>query len=336
MTLGNTRFAIVGAGAISQGYAQAFQTCDNDVELVAVIDTRAEAAKSLAEVLGCQWFDSHRAIPDDVEIDAVLVCTPPVSHPEICQHFIERKAHVLCEKPFAVSSSEAEQVVEAGRDHGVHVTMASKFRYVDDVIRAKQIVDSGILGDIILFENAFTARVDMSNRWNSDPLVSGGGVLIDNGTHSVDICRYFLGPLAQVQVMEGKRSQDLKVEDTVRIFVRSESGVIGNIDLSWSINKELNRYISVYGTQGTVFVGWQESKYRQSSSPQWTTFGHGYDKVQAFRSQICNFARAINGDEILLINGDDALASVRVIEAAYDSLRENHWTNVDNGLAALA
>jgi predicted dehydrogenase len=214
------------------------------------------------------------------------------------------------------------------------VTVASKFRYVDDVIRAKQIVDSGILGDIILFENAFTARVDMTNRWNSDPLVSGGGVLIDNGTHSVDICRYFLGPLARVQVMEGKRSQDLKVEDTVRIFVRSESGVIGNIDLSWSINKELDRYISVYGTQGTVFVGWQESKYRQSSSPQWTTFGRGYDKVQAFRSQICNFARAINGREILLINGDDAVASVRVIEAAYDSLRANHWTDVKNGAAA--
>jgi predicted dehydrogenase len=226
-------------------------------------------------------------------------------------------------------------VVEAGRKHGVLVTMASKFRYVDDVIRAKQIVDSGILGDIILFENAFTARIDMSNRWNSDPLVSGGGVLIDNGTHSVDICRYFLGPLEQVQVMEGKRSQDLKVEDTVRIFVRSESGVIGNIDLSWSINKELDRYISVYGTQGTVFVGWQESKYRQSSAPQWTTFGNGYDKVQAFRSQICNFARAIKGQEILLINGEDALASVRVIEAAYESLRENYWTAVNNGETVL-
>ena len=284
MTNRRTRFAIVGAGAISQGYAQAFQTCDNEVEVAAVIDTRAKAAKSLAEVLGCAWYDSHRNLPDDVGIDAVLVCTPPVSHPEICHHFIEREIHVLCEKPFAVNSGEAEQVVEAGRKRGVHVTMASKFRYVDDVIRAKQIVDSGILGDIILFENAFTARVDMSNRWNSDPLVSGGGVLIDNGTHSVDICRYFLGPLARVQVTEGKRSQDLKVEDTVRIFVRSESGVIGNIDLSWSINKELDRYISVYGTQGTVFVGWQESKYRQSSSPQWTTFGRGYDKIQAFRS----------------------------------------------------
>jgi predicted dehydrogenase len=319
MNNGTTRFAIIGAGAISQGYAQAFQTCDNEVEVVVVADTRADAAKSLAEVLGCPWFDSHRAIPDDLEIDAVLVCTPPASHPEICHHFIERKVHVLCEKPFAVSTSEAEQVIETGRAHGVHVTMASKFRYVDDVIRAKQIVDSGILGDIILFENAFTARVDMTNRWNADPLVSGGGVLIDNGTHSVDICRYFLGPLAQVQVMEGKRSQNLRVED-----------------LSWSINKELDRYISVYGTQGTVFVGWQESKYRQSSSPQWTTFGHGYDKIQAFRSQICNFARALRGREILLINGEDALASVRVIEAAYDSLRENHWTDVGNGVAARA
>ena len=143
--------------------------------------------------------------------------------------------------------------------------MASKFRYVDDVIRAKQIVDSGILGDVVLFDNAFTARVDMSKRWNSNPDVSGGGVLIDNGTHSVDIARYFLGPLAEVHVVEGRRSQGLKVEDTVQIFVRSEQGAMGTIDLSWSINKELDRYISIYGTQGTVFVGWKEARYRQAS-----------------------------------------------------------------------
>jgi predicted dehydrogenase len=213
--------------------------------------------------------------------------------------------------------------------------MASKFRYVEDVVRANRIVTSGILGEIVLFENAFTSRVDMKSRWNAEPRISGGGVLIDNGTHSVDLMRYFLGPLADVQVVEGKRVQGLAVEDTVRIFVRSCNGVMGTIDLSWSINKELDSYINIYGSQGTVFVGWKESKFRQSSSRDWVTFGRGYDKIQAFRSQITNFAKAIRGEEALLITPEDALASVEVIEAAYAALHQNTWTAVNhrNGTA---
>jgi predicted dehydrogenase len=130
--------------------------------------------------------------------------------------------------------------------------------------------------------------------------------------------------------MEGRRAQNLEVEETVRVFVRSAKGVIGNIDLSWSINKELNRYISIYGSRGTVLVGWKESKYRQSSSSDWVNFGKGYDKVGAFRNQIVNFARSIGGKERLLIDPGDALASVEVVEAAYNSLREDHWTTVNN------
>jgi predicted dehydrogenase len=213
----------------------------------------------------------------------------------------------------------------------VTLTMATKFRYVEDVVRAKSIVTSGILGEIVLFENAFTSRVDMSSRWNSDPAISGGGVLIDNGTHSVDLMRYFLGPLADVQVVEGKRSQGLAVEETVHIFVRSTRGVMGAIDLSWSINKELDSFLNIYGTQGAVTVGWKESKYRKSSSSDWVVFGKGYDKVEAFRNQINNFSRAIAGEESLLVTPEDALASVEVVEAAYAALRENRWTTVNVG-----
>jgi predicted dehydrogenase len=170
--MATTKFAIVGAGAISQGYAQAFQTCD-EAEVIGVADLRTNAAQSLAEVLGCQAFDSYHDMSEECDLDAILVCTPPASHPEICLHFIEEKVHVLCEKPFAVSSEEALRVVNAANEQGVKITMASKFRYAGDVIKAKQIVDSGVLGEIVLFENAFTSFVDMSKRWNSDPEISG-------------------------------------------------------------------------------------------------------------------------------------------------------------------
>jgi predicted dehydrogenase len=110
---------------------------------------------------------------------------------------------------------------------------------------------------------------------------------------------------------------------------------MGNVDLSWSINKELDSYINIYGSNGTISVGWKESKYRQSTSKDWVVFGKGYNKVQAFRSQIENFARAIRGQDKLLITAEDALASVEVIEACYASLRQQNWVPV-NGPARRA
>jgi predicted dehydrogenase len=325
------RFGIVGAGAIAQVYAEVFKNLE-DARLIAVADVRAETAQALSEGIGCQSYNSYQAMAKKEKLDAVIICTPPVTHPEICLHFLERKVHVLCEKPLSIDVKSARLMVAAAKNLDLKLTMASKFRYVEDVIRAKSIVASGILGEIVLFENSFTSRIDMSSRWNADINISGGGVLIDNGTHSVDLMRYFLGPLAEVQVVEGKRLQGLAVEDTVRIFVRSTSDIMGSIDLSWTINKELDSYIHIYGSHGTVFVGWKESKYRQSSSRDWIVFGKGYDKLQAFRSQIKNFCMAIVGEQPLLIDAEDALASVEVIEATYAALRQNQWVAVDRKL----
>ena len=333
MTAKKVTVGIVGAGAIAQSYVQAIENAEC-ATLSGVADSNDDAAAAVAEKTGCTAYASHKELLDAGVCDAVVVSTPPATHPEICMDFLKSGVHVLCEKPMAISSEDALEMLATADKHESLLTMGSKFRYVNDVIKAKSIVDSGILGDIVLFENAFTGWVNMTERWNSQPAISGGGVLIDNGTHSVDIMRYFLGPIDEVQAVEGKRLQSEMVEDTVRIFAHSLDGVMGSVDLSWSLNKELDTYIEIYGSAGTIKVGWRGSRYRQSSSAEWIEFGTGYDKVQAFTSQIENFCKAIRNEEMLVITAEDALASVRVVEAAYQSMRKNAWVSVGRESAA--
>lgn len=321
-------FGLIGTGGIAQSYVQAFETSEN-AKLVAVCDVRLDAANATAAKFGIAAYATvEELLKHEPTIEAVILCTPPNTHESITLQCLREGVHVLCEKPFTLTPASARRMVNAAAAEKRLLTMASKFRCVEDVSKAKKIIDSGILGEVILFENAFTGRVEMTNRWNSKLAIAGGGVLIDNGTHSVDLMRYFLGPLAEVHSVEGKRTQNLEVEDTVRIFVRSAAGVMGSVDLSWSLNKELDWYVNIYGTQGTIQVGWKESRYRQAGGKDWVVFGAGYHKVNAFRAQIDNFSLAVRGEAKLLVTTEDAIASVDVVEAAYRSLRSAPWTGV--------
>lgn len=320
-------FVIIGAGGISRAYAQAFLQ-GLPFRLIGVADIRLEAAQEVAALVDAPAFDNVRNMLDQLRPDAAIVCTPPSTHPEICIELMERGVHVLCEKPLAIHSADATRMAETAALCNVVFTMGSKFRFVSDVRKAKEIIESGILGEVILFENAFAGFVDMSQRWNSKREVSGGGVLIDNGTHSVDILRFLLGSITELQVVEGRRVQQLEVEDTAHLFVRTAAGVMGSIDLSWSMNRIQPHFISIYGSRGSLFVGWKESKYRTADAADWTIFGSGYDKVASFSNQLRNFAGAINGTEELIITPMDALASVQVIETAYAALRSQSWHSV--------
>jgi predicted dehydrogenase len=321
------KFALIGAGGIAQAYAQAF-TQSECCQLVAVADVREEAAQALAEIVSGKAYNNYQTLAENETLDAVIVSTPPNSHPEIACYFMERQVPVLCEKPLCLTVAEAEKILETAKENKVLFTMASKFRYSEDVIKAKGILASGILGEVVQFENAFTAKVEMSKRWNSQAEISGGGVLIDNGTHSVDIIRYFLGGIESVLAVETGSTQSLKVDENVKMFVKTKNNVTASIDLTWGINKELPHFISIYGTNGTLHVGWRESKYKLNSSPDWTVFGKGYDKVASFKGKIENFSHVLQGKEDLRIKPDDALASVQVIEAAYKSLNQNLWQAV--------
>ena len=326
------KFGLVGAGGIAQAYAQAFNQ-SNCCELVAVADVRPEAANALAEIVGGKAYGDYKQL-SDVELDAMIVATPPSTHPEIACFFMALGIPVLCEKPLCLSVAEAETMINTAAANNVLFTMASKFRYCEDVVRAKGILASGMLGDVLQFENAFTAKVDMSKRWNSNAEFSGGGVLIDNGTHSVDIIRYFMGGIESVLVVDAGGTQGLSVDENVKMFAKTKNNVTASVDLTWGINKELPYFISIFGTNGALHIGWRESKYKLNSNPDWTVFGSGYDKVSSFKGKIENFAGALRGVEELLIKPEDALASVRVIEAAYKSLNQNLWQPVAEKVSA--
>ena len=188
------RFGLIGAGGIAQAYAQAFnesECCD----LVAVADVRIESAAALGRDVGGTQLYRLQALPKTKAnwMRSSLRRRRQIASRDRVLSLWTAALPVLCEKPLCPTVADAEKMIAAAEKAGVLFTMASKFRYCDDVIKAKGILASGVLGDVLQFENAFTAKVDMSKRWNSDARVSGGGVLIDNGTHSVDIIRYFLG-----------------------------------------------------------------------------------------------------------------------------------------------
>jgi predicted dehydrogenase len=324
---GHVDVALVGCGRIAQTHLEALQRVA-DFRLQAVADLRPQVAQSVANQFGCAAVEDYRRLPDSHALAAVIVASPPSSHAEVARFFLERGIHVLCEKPLAITTAEAAALVATAEEHDSLLMMAAKFRYVDDVVRAKGVIDSGILGDVILFENVFCSKVDMRGRWNSDSAIAGGGVLIDNGTHSVDLAQFLLGEIVQVRAEEGKRVQDLGVEDTCRLFFRTAAGAMGSIDLSWSLHKERDAYLEVFGPGGVLSIGWRSSKYRQSEKLDWIEFGRGYDKLAAFTSQLRNFAGSILGRELPLISAADGLQSVRVIEAAYRSLGADRWVDV--------
>jgi predicted dehydrogenase len=329
------RFGLIGAGRIAESYGDAFQSSVN-AQLAGVADTRLDAAQTLSQRFGCNYYESYLDLADSKTVDAMVVATPPDTHPSICLDLLERGIAVLCEKPVSIDPESARLIQKTSREKKVAFTMASKFRYVEDVVRARNIVESGILGDIVLFENTFMSYVEMSGRWNTDSAVSGGGVLIDNGTHSVDIMRYFIGPLASIHAVAGPQIQGLAVEETVHVTARAESRAIGRMDLSWSINKQCDDYIAIYGSKGTLRVGWKASLYKQTGNSTWIQFGNGYNKVQAFRDQIQNFSAAVQGLERLLIDASDAIASVDGIYAGYAALRSGSWVEISAAGATAA
>lgn len=318
---------LVGCGRIAQSHLEVLPRL-KEAQVTAVCDVDSDLAACTAEEQGCRNYCNLQDMLERETLDAVFVCAPPAHHAEIAITCLERGLHVLCEKPLALNSDESVRMYRAAKRANRVLSLASKFRHMPTMIKAKAQIKAGLIGQPILYFNRFAGRVDMAGRWNSVPSVSGGGVLIDNGTHSVDVARYLLGPVTRVAAHAPCSLQGLDVEDTV--VLSFECGqTAGSIQLTWSLDNLYDPFVRIEGTEGVLQVGWKESSYRLYRSQEWIPFGEPYNKLVVLENQDRHFLECVQGKVEPLIDVQDGLQSVRVIEAAYEALHTGRWITVD-------
>ena len=323
-----TRVVVVGAGGIGSAYADLLAG-SAITSPVGVADVRLDAALAWATRAGTgieAMTDVSRLL--DLAPQVAVLCTPPSSHAPLAELFLRAGVAVLSEKPMAATLEQARAMHRVAVETGVPLGMAAKFRFCADVIAARDLLESGVIGPLRLVENAFTSRIDMGLRWNSQRAVSGGGVIIDNGTHSIDLLHFLGLNVREVFVTEQARPAGFEVEDTARLHLVTDDGCDALLDLSWSIDKSLDDFLGLYGTEGEIRVGWRESRWRLHGG-EWQVFGTGYDNRAAMGGALEQFCAAARGDELPEVDSRRGIAVAAVIEGAYHSLARGRWAKVN-------
>jgi predicted dehydrogenase len=330
------KFVLIGCGKTGHSYATIIENHPK-MELVAVVDINPEAARAFSASFGCNYYTAvDDFLANDKLADCAVICAYPSENSDIACRLMQRRMNILCEQPFALDSASAERMIDVSRTYGVSLMMGAKFRYVPDIIHARGLIQAGILGQVLEFEGDFREAVDMQNRWNVQPKLSGGGVLIDKGSAAVDIARYLFGPIQGVRAEEASRVQSKDVEDTARIELRMVSGILGTMHLSWALSNTGDDYFRIYGTQGNLCIGWKKSMYRPNGARDWISFGEGYSTMKALLLQMSNFISVVTDGESPEISSCEELESVRAIETAYQSLLMGQYLSIHPAAAAAA
>lgn len=314
------RIGIVGCGQMGRWHLDAFKK-NSQVEIVAFADTNIESAeKFAAEVKG----RAYRSIKDLIAreaLDGVSVCTLPSTHRDIVLDLLERGVNVLCEKPLAISFEQAREMTAKAQERKLVLLTAFKFRFFDEVQKAKEIIASGGLGKIANFRLMFGGQLELDGTWFCQKHLSGGGVVMDNGPHAIDLIRYLFGEIAAISAAM-KNVRQAAVEDTGRIEVTLMSGASGTVDISWSTAIPPRTYLEIYGEDGTALLDFEGISYKFKAWSDWKRVANTISVQEAFARQIEHFVKAIGDKRPVIIQNEDGLKAQAIIEAAYESARQ--------------
>lgn len=315
------RVAIIGCGQMGRWHLDCYKS-DPRVEIVGLVDTSFDRAERFARETGGRSFRSAAELIKHQPLDAASLCTVPSTHRDIALELLNAGVNVLCEKPLAVSVEQAEEMTRTAKDAQRLLFTAFKFRFHDEVRRAKELVDSGSLGKILNFRLMFGGYIDMSGQWYSQKALSGGGIIMDNGPHAADLIRFLFGDVKDISAEVGC-VQNLEVEDTAKLNIRMESTAVGTGDLSWSVRVPSQSYLEIYGENGAAALDAAGISYKFTTWNEWKRVPNDVDVKGAFARQIRYFIDAVQGHNPLCLGNGEGVMSQRIIEAAYQSVEQN-------------
>ena len=191
------KFAVIGCGRMGQ---RRIRTIVNhpDAELACVIDADSDIARKVAREYGCDYYSDVEKGINRADVEYVVICTPNKFHVDIALKALAKGKHVLCEKPLARNPEEAKKMVKASLENGVTLKVSSNLRYFPSVQKAKELLDKSVIGDLLFIRGWIgNSGWQLSKPWFTDHDLIGGGTLLDNGSHLLDIYRWFLGEVEE-------------------------------------------------------------------------------------------------------------------------------------------
>jgi predicted dehydrogenase len=330
------RFGILGCGVIGDVHAKAIIDTEG-AELLAMCDVNAERAGEYARRHGCKKaYSDFGKMLEDEEIDAVAICTPSGLHKEQAIQALRAGKHVLLEKPMALCGEDAKAVCLEAEKSGKKLSVIAQMRYCDGITRLKEVIDRGQLGTLAFCDLYMKYWRDESyfkvSPWRGTFAMDGGGALMNQGIHGIDIMHYLCGKPKLLGAKVKTRVHNIETEDTAVAIVEYPSGALGVIEGSTSSNPGFDRRIEINGSLGyAVVVDAHLEKLVINGevlvdSKIQTSAGTASDPTKMDHEkhilQYKNFIDAINDKAELIADAQSGYEAVSFIESIYKKSKE--------------
>jgi UDP-N-acetylglucosamine 3-dehydrogenase len=258
------RVAVIGAGSISKHRHLPEYAANDAVKIVAVCDKVLANAEKLTKQFGGKAYTDWKAVVSSTSVDAVSVCTPNNLHAPVSIKALASGKHVLCEKPMATSADEAAAMIAAAKTAKKVLMIGHNQRLAPLHVRAKQILQSGVLGRVITFRTNFAHpgpegwSIEGAGGWFFQKEHAFVGAMGDLGVHKADLIRWMLEDevvevAAFVDAIAGKKNST--VDDNAICLFRMGSGAIGSMTVSWSHNPGEDNSTTFYCEKGIMRIG---------------------------------------------------------------------------------